>query len=51
MNEIKFGTILENAARLAGRDPATLPIPSGWKVLAGMAIESGFTRSQPRNSR
>ena len=42
MNEIKFGTILENAARLAGRDPATLPIPSGWKVLAGMAIESGL---------
>ena len=42
MNETKFGTILENAARLAGRDPALIAIPPGWKVLAGMALEAGL---------
>ena len=42
MNETKFGTILENASRLAGRDPSRIEIPSGWKVLAGMALESGL---------
>ena len=42
MHDAKLGTILENAARLAGRDPATVPIPEGWKVLAGMALAEGL---------
>ena len=42
MHDAKLGTILENAARLAGRDPATVSIPEGWKVLAGMALAEGL---------
>ena len=42
MEEIKFGQILENACRLAGRNPSVMDIPADWKVLAGMAIESGI---------
>lgn len=42
MEEVKFGTILENACRLAGRDPDTMTIPAPWKVLAAMALESGL---------
>ena len=42
MQEVKFGTILENAARLAGRNPSVMAIPADWKVLAAMALESGL---------
>lgn len=42
MEEVKFGTILENACRLAGRNPSVMDVPADWKVLAGMAIESGL---------
>ena len=42
MHDVKLGIILENACRLAGRDPSVTSIPEGWKVLAGMAIESGL---------
>lgn len=42
MHDAKLGTILENACRLAGRDAETVGIPSGWKVLAGMALEAGL---------
>ena len=42
MQEVKFSAILANACRLAGRDPSAVAIPSGWKVLAAMAIESGL---------
>ena len=42
MQEVKLGVILENAARLAGRDPATVSIPEGWKVLAAMALAEGL---------
>ena len=42
MNEVKFGTILEDACRLAGRDPFDSAIPSGWKVLAAMTINAGI---------
>lgn len=42
MQDVKLGIILENAARLAGRDPANVPIPEGWKVLAGMSLAEGI---------
>ena len=42
MRDVKLGVILDNACRLAGRDPAANIIPDGWKVLAGMAIEAGL---------
>jgi len=42
MEEVKFGQILENSCRLAGRNPSVMDIPADWKVLAGMAIESGL---------
>ncbi|MBR1921499.1 MAG: hypothetical protein IJ829_05800 [Kiritimatiellae bacterium] len=42
MIEAKIGTILENACRLAGRDPETVGIPDGWKILAGMALAAGL---------
>lgn len=42
MKEVKFGQILENACRLAGRNPTVMDIPEDWKVLAGMAVESGL---------
>ena len=42
MQDVKFGQILENACRLAGRNPSVMDIPADWKVLAGMAIESGI---------
>lgn len=42
MSEVKFGMILEDACRLAGRDPYESAIPSGWKVLAAMTINAGI---------
>ena len=34
MQHVKFGQILENACRLAGRNPSAMAIPGDWKVLA-----------------
>ena len=42
MNEIELGQILEDACRLAGRDPYESAIPSGWKVLAAMTVNAGL---------
>lgn len=42
MAEIKFGEILENACRLAGRDPTLCQVPTGWKVLASMTLNTGL---------
>jgi len=41
MHYAKFGTILNNACRLAGRDPSLMDVPAGWKVLAAMALSAG----------
>lgn len=43
MKAIKAGTILENAARLAGRHVG-LGIPEDWKILAQMSLNAGLTR-------
>lgn len=42
MTKIKLGTILEDAARLAGRDATYNPLPAGWKVLAAMSLNAGI---------
>lgn len=44
MVEVKAGTILENAARIAGRDVGVLGIPDSWMALAAMPINSGMKR-------
>ena len=38
MKTIKLGTILENAARLAGRQVAVMEIPENWKALAALSM-------------
>ena len=42
MQDVKFGQILENACRLAGRNPSAMAIPGAGVVLAGMAMEAGL---------
>ena len=42
MTKIKLGIIIEDAARLAGRDSTFNPIPLGWKVLAAMTLNAGI---------
>ncbi len=42
MTKVKLGIILEDAARLAGRDSTFNPIPLGWKVLAAMSLNAGI---------
>lgn len=44
MKSIRLGTILENAARLAGRDANRMGVPDNWKVLAAMSLGAGITR-------
>lgn len=44
MKTVKFGTILENAARLAGRQVATMGVPENWRALAALAIGDGLRR-------
>lgn len=44
MVDVKAGTILENAARIAGRDVGVLGIPDSWMALAAMPINSGLKR-------
>lgn len=45
MKTVKLGTILENAARLAGRQQlGTLGVPENWRALAALAIGDGLRR-------
>lgn len=44
MKQVKLGTILENAARLAGRQVGLMEIPENWKALAAMSIAEGFRK-------
>ena len=45
MKTVKFGTILENAARLAGRQQlGALGVPENWRALAALAIGDGLHR-------
>lgn len=44
MKTVKFGTILENAARLAGRQVAVMGVPENWRALAALAIDEGVRR-------
>ena len=44
MKTVKLGRILENAARLAGRQIDVMGVPSGWLPLAAMAIDAGIRR-------
>lgn len=44
MRTTNFGTILENAARLAGRQVGLVGIPENWKALAALAVNDGLRR-------
>ena len=44
MKTVKLGTILENAARLAGRQVAQMGVPDNWKALAALSLGEGFRR-------
>lgn len=44
MKTVKLGTILENAARLAGRQVSLMGVPDNWKALAALSLGEGFRR-------
>ncbi|MBR3223425.1 MAG: hypothetical protein IKF72_14495 [Kiritimatiellae bacterium] len=44
MKTVKLGRILENAARLAGRQVDVIGLPAAWAPLAAMAIDAGIRR-------
>lgn len=45
MKTVKLGTILENAARLAGRQQlAVMGVPENWRALAALALGEGLRR-------
>jgi len=44
MAEVRFGKILENAARLAGRQVAAMGVPENWKALAELSIGEGIRK-------
>lgn len=44
MRTTNFGTILENAARLAGRQVCLVGIPENWRALAALAVNDGLRR-------
>ena len=44
MKTVKLGTILENAARLAGRQVSLMGVPENWRMLAAMALGDGIRR-------
>ena len=44
MKTVKFGTILENAARLAGRQVSLMAMPDNWRALAALAVNDGIRR-------
>lgn len=44
MKQVRFGNILENAARLAGRQIGQLGVPENWKALASLSVGEGIRR-------
>lgn len=44
MSKVKLGTILENAARLAGRCVSPVGLPEDWKAIGALAIGEGIRR-------
>ena len=44
MKTVKLGTILENAARLAGRQVSLMGVPENWMALAALAMGEGIRR-------
>lgn len=42
--KIKFGLILDNACRLAGRDPVLQGVPDSWRVTSAFAVNAGLRR-------
>lgn len=44
MRQMNVGTILDNACRLAGRDPELLGVPDSWRMLAGFAVNAGLRK-------
>ena len=44
MKKVKLGTILENAARLAGRQVALMGVPENWRALAALSMGEGIRR-------
>lgn len=44
MKTVKFGTILENAARLAGRQVSLMGVPDNWMALASLSISEGLRK-------
>lgn len=44
MRAAKLGVILENAARLAGRQVSLMTVPDNWRALAALAVNDGLRR-------
>lgn len=44
MRVVKLGTILENAARLAGRQVSMLGVPENWRALAALSFNDGLRK-------
>lgn len=42
--DVKAGTVLENAVRMAGFDPSLMAIPVNWRMLAAMAVNAGLAQ-------
>ena len=42
--KVKLGTILENAARLAGRQVEMVGVPENWRALAALSMGDGLRR-------
>lgn len=44
MKTVKLGTILENAARLAGRQVSLMGVPDNWLALASLSFSEGLRK-------
>ena len=44
MKTARLGTILENAARLAGRQTAVMGVPDNWRALAALSMNEGLRK-------
>lgn len=44
MKMVKLGTVLENAARLAGRQVNLMGVPDNWRALAALSMAEGIRR-------
>ena len=44
MRMVKLGRILENAAKMIGREVAALGVPDQWKAIAALAIMEGWKK-------